>query len=60
MITCTTPPHAAGAVTVARHQPGCHDGHLAGGFTYVVPGTATIVLSPNPLVRTHSSAREHA
>jgi len=54
-ITCTTPPHAPGAVDVVVTNPNASSATLVGGFTYVVPGTATIVLSPNPLVW-HSAA----
>jgi hypothetical protein len=54
-ITCTTPPHAAGAVNVTVTNPDASTVTLANGFTYVTPGTATLVLSPSPLVW-HSAA----
>jgi hypothetical protein len=49
-ITCTTPAHAAGAVTVTVTNADTQTGNAAAAFTYeVAPTVSSIVLSAGPL-----------
>lgn len=48
-ITCVTPAHAAGAVTVTvTNPPGDQAGSLANAFTFVAPPTATPTVTRTP------------